>query len=310
MESLNRMALGLIEEAFDFGAELGVGGYELENDATVVDFGVEERGGIDAGLLLAEIQTAGLATLRTRMGTVAGTAVPYVELTCDHPALGLFGAQRADWELAVGAFEGLASGPGRAQLADCEAFAEAGYDEPTDETVLVVESGTLPSADVASAVADRAGVDTENVILAVAPTASVPGSLLNAARGAELALARLHAQGYELGAVRTVSGSVPLPPVAASEREAIARTNDALAYGGRAHLTLTDPFDATSELVSSAPETDARPFAEILDDVDWNGSELPGALFAPAQVTVDVMGGATAAAGDPDEQLLAESFGL
>jgi hypothetical protein len=83
MESLNRMAVELVDEAIDFAGELNVDVLELDSGATVLDFGVEAAGGIEAGLLLAEIQTAGLATIQTRMDEVAGAPFPYVELTTD-----------------------------------------------------------------------------------------------------------------------------------------------------------------------------------------------------------------------------------
>ncbi|MEF8774686.1 MAG: methenyltetrahydromethanopterin cyclohydrolase, partial [Halobacteriales archaeon] len=70
MESLNRMAVELVDEAIDFADELGVAVHELDNEATVLDFGVEVESGVEAGLLLAEIQTAGLATVQARMGEV------------------------------------------------------------------------------------------------------------------------------------------------------------------------------------------------------------------------------------------------
>ena len=46
MESLNRMAIELVDEAIDFAEELGIGAYELDNEATVLDFGIDVSGGI------------------------------------------------------------------------------------------------------------------------------------------------------------------------------------------------------------------------------------------------------------------------
>ena len=49
---------------------------------------------------------------------------------------------------------------------------------------------------------------------------------------------------------------------------------------------------------------------ETFDDADWDFTELPVEVFAPAQVTVDVVGGDTYVLGDTHEDVLAESFGL
>jgi methenyltetrahydromethanopterin cyclohydrolase len=52
MDSLNRMSLELADEALEFTEELDVGAFELDNGTTVIDFGVEHVGGLEAGLLL------------------------------------------------------------------------------------------------------------------------------------------------------------------------------------------------------------------------------------------------------------------
>ncbi|MEF8863564.1 MAG: methenyltetrahydromethanopterin cyclohydrolase, partial [Haloarculaceae archaeon] len=106
MESPNVMAVELVDEAIDFADELAVDVWELDNGATVLDFGVETLGGVEAGLLLAEIQTGGLATPQTAMGTVDGAPLTHVELQTDHPALALLCSQKAGWELSVDGFEG------------------------------------------------------------------------------------------------------------------------------------------------------------------------------------------------------------
>jgi methenyltetrahydromethanopterin cyclohydrolase len=66
MESLNRTATDLVDEALDFADELNVAAHQLDSEALVVDFGVDVPGGVEAGMMLAEIQTAGLATVRAR----------------------------------------------------------------------------------------------------------------------------------------------------------------------------------------------------------------------------------------------------
>ncbi|PSQ19547.1 methenyltetrahydromethanopterin cyclohydrolase [Halobacteriales archaeon QS_8_69_26] len=310
MESLNRMAVERVDEAIDFAEEFDVGAFQLDNEATVIDFGLEFDGGIEAGLLLAEVQTAGLASLGTAMGELAGTPIPHVELHTDHPGLALLCSQKAGWELSVGEFEGLGSGPARALVAREEEFALMEYVDAFDLTVLAVECDRLPGEAVAEEVADQAEVSTSGVYLAAFPTASVAGSVSVAARAAELALFRLMELGYDPADVVTATGSAPVAPVAGDERTAMGRTNDALAYGGQVHLIVEEDFDRFDEAVSSAGEEYGRPFEEVFDDADWSFDDVPRSVFAPAQVTVDVRGGPLYAHGDTDEDLLAESFGV
>src|SRR6056297_4100209 len=104
MESLNRMATELVDEAIDFAEELTIDVHALEGDAAVLDFGVEVPGAVEAGLVLAELQTAGLATVQTGMERVGDAPLTHVELATDHPALALLCSQKGGWELATDEF--------------------------------------------------------------------------------------------------------------------------------------------------------------------------------------------------------------
>ncbi|EMA49962.1 MULTISPECIES: methenyltetrahydromethanopterin cyclohydrolase [Halococcus] len=310
MESLNRMALELVEEAIEFADELAIEITELDNGATVLDFGHDVAGGIEAGLLLAEIQTAGLATIQNRLGEVAGAPVPHIDCTTDRPALALLCAQKAGWELALDGFEGLASGPGRALLAEEEIFARVGYEDDFDFATLAIEADDLPGEAVAERIADRTDIGANAVFLPSFPSASLVGSVTAAARAAELATVRLADLGYDPLDIRSVSANAPVAPVAGEEATAIALANDALAYGGQVHLTVDEEFDRFDELTSTASDEYGAPFEAILDGVDWNFAELSDGLFAPAQVTVDVSGGPTHAFGATNEDVLGDAFGL
>ena len=308
MESLNRMATELVDEAIDFAEELTVDVYALDGDSAVIDFGVEVPGAVEAGLLLAEIQTAGLATVQTRLDEVAGAPTTHVELSTDHPALGLLCAGKAGWELSVDGFEGLGSGPARAIVAEEDIFQRVGYVDDADFAVLALESDELPDEAVASAVAERTGVPDSGVFLPTFATASITGSVVAASRAAELATFRLSELGYDPLDILSVTGSAPVAPVADDEETAMARTNDALAYGGQVHLTVEEPFDRVDEIVSIASDEFGTPFADIFAGVDWELADLPVELFGPAQVTVDVLGGDTHVLGETREDILAESF--
>jgi methenyltetrahydromethanopterin cyclohydrolase len=311
MESLNVMAVELVDEAIDFQDELAIDTDELDNGATVLDFGVETYGGLEAGLLLAEIATGGLATVQAdASGTVADATIPHVELTCDHPALALLCSQKAGWDEFPGGYDGLGSGPARALVAEEEEFRRTGFQDAADFATLCVESDTLPDEAVAESVADLAGVDTGSVFLPTYRTGSIAGSVTTAARAGELAVYRLAELDYDPLDVLTVTARAPVAPVAGGEATAMARTNDALAYGARVHLTVDRDFDRFDEVPSTASAEYGTPFEQFFEDADWNLEAIPREVFAPAQVTVDVLGGPTHAVGGTDESLLAESFGL
>jgi methenyltetrahydromethanopterin cyclohydrolase len=310
MESINRMAVELVDEALDFADELDIDVYELDSGATVLDFGIDTDGGIEAGLLLAEIQTAGLATVQTRMDRVAGAPLPHVELATDHPDVALLCSQKAGWELSFDGFDGLGSGPARALVGEEEEFQRVGYFDEFDLTVLAVESHTLPDDDVAEHVAEQADVGPSGVFLPAFATGSIVGSVSTAARAAELAAFRLFELGYDPTDLLSATGGAPVAPVSYDEGVAMGRTNDALAYGGEVYLHVREDFDRFDELPSTAAAEYGEPFEAIFEAADWDFYDIPASVFAPAQVTVDVADGPTRVLGETSEELLAESFDL
>ena len=322
MDSINRTAIELMDEVLDFAGELDVVPRELDCGATVIDFGVGAPGGVEAGLLLAETQTAGLASLQTSMDRVAGAPLPHVELTTDHPGIALLCSQKAGWELDVGdltgegettdtEFNGLGSGPARALVAREPEFETMGYRDESEFAVLAVEASTLPGDRIADHIAELSGVEPNSVFLPTFPAGSTVGSVTMAARAAELALFRLFELGYDPANVLTASGTAPVAPVSRDENTAMARTNDAIAYGGEVYLQVSKDDDSVfSDLPSTARSEYGTPFEEVFEAADWDFYEVDEGVFAPAKVTVDVIGGPTHLLGETDEELLAQSFGL
>jgi methenyltetrahydromethanopterin cyclohydrolase len=310
MESLNRMATELVDEAIEFADELTVDVHQLPGDGAVLDFGVEMPGAIEAGLLLVEIQTAGLATVQSKSGTVAGTPRTHVELSTDQPALSLLCAGKGGWELLTDSFEGLGSGPARALVAEEDIFDRVGYTEEFDFAVLAVEADQLPDESVAQQIADRTGVPESGVFLPTYAAASITGSVVGAARATELAVYRLTELGYDPLDVLSATGTAPVAPVADDEATAMANTNDAVMYGGEVHLVVDEPFDRFDEVASTARSEYGKPFSDIFESVEYDYGALERELFAPAQVTIDVVGGETHVVGETAPDVLAESFGL
>lgn len=305
MEPLNRTATELVDEAIDFADELRVDVHHLDNEAVVVDFGVEAPGSLEAGLLLAELRTGGLATVATRVGTLEGAPRTVVELATDHPRLALLASQRAGWRLPSDG--GWASGPGQL-LRDGGPDIPGAPEETFDFGVLVVEAETLPDAALAATIADALGVPTAGLFLATAPTASLAGTAALAAGTAEVAVHRLEHLGDDPDRVRTATGLAPVPPVAADTATARARANDAVAYAGRAHLVVDAPLDRADELPFGASDHAGDSFAALFGAADGDLAALEAA-FAPAAVTVDVIGGESASFGEVDEARLAASWG-
>jgi methenyltetrahydromethanopterin cyclohydrolase len=306
MESLNGTALDLVDEAIDFADELGVAVHNLGNDAVVIDFGVDAEGGIEAGLLLSEIVTGGLATVQTRLGTVAGTPLTHVELATDHPRLALLRSAMADWQPAL--TDAVGSGPARL-LAE-NGTHEADHEESFDFAVLALETDVLPGEPAAEDVASRCDVPTSGVFVPAVSLGSVAGAVSVAARAAEVAVFRLAHLGYDTSRIVSATGSAPVPPVAGDRETALVRANDAIAHGGRVNLVVEEAFDRAGEVPFGATDFGGASMERAFADAGWDLHEVPESAFAPAEVTIDVRGGTTRHVGERDEDRLATVLGL
>ena len=172
------------------------------------------------------------------------------------------------------------------------------------------EPARLPAGRVPSAVAEPPAVAPAALFMPASATASITGSVAAAARAPELALFRLFELGYDITQVLTASGTAPIAPVAGDEQTALARTNDALAYGSSVHLTVARDDPVLEAVASQATAAYGTPFAEIFASVGWDFYDLDPALFAPAEVTVSVVGGPTHHIGGRDQALVAASFDI
>src|SRR5256886_15526931 len=114
---------------------------------------------------------------------------------------------------------------------DLELFAKLGYAETARRGVLVLETRTAPTDDVAAWVAEKAGsLEPWQLTFVVAPTASLAGGVQIAARILETGLHKMDTLGFDLKKIVSGIGAAPLPPVAKNDLRAIGRTNDCILY--------------------------------------------------------------------------------
>ncbi|MDY6774965.1 MAG: methenyltetrahydromethanopterin cyclohydrolase [Halobacteria archaeon] len=301
---LNANALEMVDDAVEYSDSLSVDVHDYSNGARVLDFGVDAAGGIEAGLYYADISAAGLLSVdvETDGVTQAGTRTPlnYVDVWTDSPETALLTSQHAGWHIDHEGYRALASGPARA-LSDGAVDEEFG--------VICLESSTLPSPKSLDYIADECGVSTESLFAVVAPSTSTAGVVQTASRSAEVTLLRLESLGYDVSKVETVSGRSPVAPVVSDETESVGATNDGIIYGSEVHIRVADDSDVFSDLASSSSPDYGEPFVDVFDEAG-SFDEIDDAVFAPASVTVDVVGGRTVTAGETNPEVLRESFGI
>src|ERR1700686_5302004 len=111
--------------------------------ARILDCGIKTPGGLQAGLALARVCLAGQAEVSLVPGDVAGVACPRVVVTTDHPVLACMASQYAGWEIKVGKFFAMGSGPMRAAHGKEELFAQIPGKEQAPVAVGVLETRKL-----------------------------------------------------------------------------------------------------------------------------------------------------------------------
>ena len=313
--SLNDRALVV---AHELGARAGELGCEAQRVAlaSVVDCGVNTPGSLGAGLLLARACMADLGTASLSPGRVGDVPLPYVNVSVSAPVAACMASQYAGWQISIGKYFAMGSGPMRACYGKEPLFDEplmSRFKEKPGKAVGVLETGKLPDKEVIDWFYDRTEAPPGKLALLVAPTASLAGGVQVVARSVETALHKLHTLEFDISRIVGGYGSAPLPPVAKDDLAAIGRTNDAVLYGGAVTLFATgddESLEAVTQRLPSSTSSDyVRPFCEGFKQYSYDFYKLDPLLFSPAQVCIqNLTTGRTFVAGSINEDVLIESF--
>ncbi|MGL4423676.1 MAG: methenyltetrahydromethanopterin cyclohydrolase [Gemmataceae bacterium] len=284
--ALNIRSHELSETIVELAEELNIQVHDVAG-ARVLDCGVQAAGGLHAGLFLSRLCLADLAEVTLVPLPSPGPSLG-VQVQCDHPLAACLGSQYAGWPVKAEGFFGMGSGPMRAVLGREEVLKEYNLVEESQVAVGVLETSQLPTPAVLEYLADRLKVPAASITLAVAPAASLAGTIQVVARSLETALHKLHELKFDLRQIRTGHGIAPLPPVAKKEIAAIGRTNDAILYGGTVTLWVHCPdelLETVGPLVpSSASKDHGARFAELFQRYDGDFYKIDPMLFSPAVV--------------------------
>lgn len=309
---LNQRAAQLVSEAVAEAERLRVGVSE-QYGATLLDFGVDARGGIEAGLLLARVCLSDLAEVTIVPGDGQLT-VPQVQVTTDQPVAACLLSQYAGWKIATDDYFAMGSGPMRVLAGVEDLQKELNAQEDSGSCVGVLEASAQPTHAAIEYIRKTTGGSGELALL-TAPTASIAGTVQVVARSVETALHKLHDLKFPLEAIVSGTGVSPLPPVAKNNLQGIGRTNDAILYGATTNLWV----DCDDELIqsigpqvpSSSSASHGRTFEDLFAEAGNDFYKLDPALFSPAVVVFNSLtSGRSYKFGHRVPELLQASFGL
>ena len=134
---MNERASALADRYVARAYDLRMGVRVLSSGARVIDAGVEVPGGLEAGLMLAELCMGGLGRVSYAPITLAGESWSGVQVWTDHPAASCMASQYAGWAINPEGFFAMGSGPLRAQArVERELFEKLGYSEQAGNPVI------------------------------------------------------------------------------------------------------------------------------------------------------------------------------
>jgi methenyltetrahydromethanopterin cyclohydrolase len=273
---------------------------KVEADAsgvTVIDAGIDAPGSVEAGLRIAALCMGGLGQVSLR-GQPGDAWHDWIEVRSSQPVLACLASQYAGWSLSATKeetggkkFFALGSGPARALAGKEALFAELGYrDVPAGDNCLVLEVDRRPPAVVIAKVLHDCGLRPDQLTLILTPTTSLAGTTQVVARVLEVALHKAHELKFPLEHIVEGTATAPLPVPHADGLQAMGRTNDAILYAGRVHLSVRADDAAARDLAQRLPSVNSpdhgRPFADIFQAAGYDFYRIDPALFAPAEVWV------------------------
>src|SRR5262245_38786716 len=155
---LNERGKRLADHLAISAATMRVSVAHLASGARIIDCGVKSEGGLQAGLSLARTCLAGLAEVSLTHGAVSDVTLPHVQVYTDFPVAACIASQYAGWQISVGKFFAMGSGPMRAVARREDLFERLGFHEESEVAVGILETRKLPEEEVVQYVSEKTKV--------------------------------------------------------------------------------------------------------------------------------------------------------
>lgn len=314
---MNRLAWKLLEKLAEDPVSYGVSVEKTRSQTTIVDAGISERGGFQAGKLITEICMGGCARARITHRKYGDLELPSIFVCTDHPVIATLGSQYAGWQIDEDGYFAIGSGPGRAlALKPKEIYQEIRYKDDFDKAIVVLETAKYPPDKLVERLAKDCRVKLENLAVILTPTTSIAGATQVSGRIIETGIHKLRRLEFDTTKILHAWGCAPIPPAHPKFVQAMARTNDAILYGGVAYYVVECGDDmALKKILTKAPSTASKSygksFMEIFKGAGYDFYKVDPDLFASAVVIInDVRTGKTLRAGEVNPEMLAKSFGF
>lgn len=290
---------------------------ETTSGATIIDAGIKARGGFLAGKIITEICLGGYGKANIFSREYDDLEFPSIFVHTDHPAVATLGSQYAGWNIKVGKYRAMGSGPARAlALKPRELYEKIEYRDEADVAVLVLETGQEPPEEAITDICSQCKVTPDHLLLILVPTTSITGSTQISGRVVETGIHKLTELGLDPKLITQAWGYAPIAPVHPKFAESMGRTNDAILYAGVTGYAIDYEDDGElRQLIDKAPSSTSKsygsPFIEIFRNAECDFYKIDPNLFAPAVFLVNnTRTGSTLRAGEVNVAVFKRSLGL
>lgn len=287
-EHINDMSFELFVKAIHSPKDYDIRVADV-GDTKVLDFAIGRKGTEEAGIALAEICMGCLAKIEL-LTPIGDLNRPQVKITTSQPLKSCIGSQLAGWPLSHGDFFAMCSGPMRMPRGKEPVLTQYKLHQSAEVAVGVMESNELPAPEVIELIAQQCGVESRDVNVCVARTASLPGAIQVVARSVETAMHKLHELKFDLSTVVDGNGTAPIPPIPGDDLTAMGWTNDAILYGGKVNLTVDSEDEAIESILDQIPSSSSddfgKPFLEIFEESGRDFYKIDKLLFSPAEIVI------------------------
>lgn len=311
--SVNRLAWKLLEKLIDDSELYGVKVEKASSGTTIIDAGIKAEGGFEAGKMVTEICMGGCGKTEITCRRYGELELPSIFVYTDHPVIATLGSQYAGWQIKEDNYFAIGSGPARAlALKPKEIYEEINYRDDFDKAVVVLETDKPPPAKLLERFAKDCKISLEKLTVILAPTTSVSGATQVAGRIVETGIHKLRKLGLDPNVIKHAWGIAPIAPIHSKFVKAMARTNDAILYGGTAYYAV-ECDEEELRIVNRAPSKASRdygkPFIEIFKEANYDFYKIDPNLFAPAVIIVNnIKTGRILKAGEINSEILEKSM--
>src|SRR5947208_1049976 len=163
--TLNERAQRLADHMAANAASLRIAVQRTVGGARLLDCGVEAPGGLQAGLGLARVCLAGQADVTFGPTDIGGVPGLQVSVATDQPVTACMAAQYAGWQIAIGKFFAMGSGPMRAAYGKEDLFDKISGREQATVAVGVLETRKLPDHPVVAFLYERLNLPAAKITL-------------------------------------------------------------------------------------------------------------------------------------------------